>query len=69
MNHIEMLERELDQKTHHGQLYTLAEIAEKICASYGAECIEGVCPGFRYCRQRKNGVLEWLRKVVEDGSH
>lgn len=46
--------------------YTIEEIAQKICESY-EECTEGVCPGFDYCDVRKkNGILEWLRKVVEE---
>lgn len=42
--------------------YTLEEIADLICNSYG-ECCETTCPGFDYCRQNKNGVLTWLEKL------
>lgn len=45
--------------------YTLEEIAGKICESY-EECTEGECPGWDYCGKEHNGVLEWLRKVVEE---
>lgn len=45
--------------------YTLEEIADKICESYD-ECVEGKCPGFDFCRPLHNGVLEWLRKVMEE---
>jgi hypothetical protein len=54
--------KDFQKKTH----YTLEEIAQKICESY-EECTEGVCPGFDYCNRRlkKNGVLEWLKEIVE----
>lgn len=63
MNHIEWLERQQEPKP---KTYTLEEIAKKICDSY-EECTEGECPGFDYCNRRlnKNGVLEWLKEIVE----
>lgn len=41
---------------------TLEELADKICKSY-ADCPEE-CPGFAYCRFKRNGTLVWLQKVV-----
>ncbi len=52
--------KDFQKKTH----YTLEEIAGKICDSY-EECTEGVCPGFALCSNGHNGILNWLRKVVE----
>ena len=45
------------------QLYSVKEIAQKICESY-EECKEGECPGFAYCRHEKKGTLVWLQKVL-----
>jgi hypothetical protein len=64
MNHIEMLERELDQKREpKPKTYTLEEIAQKICDSY-KYCTED-CPGFEYCRHDKKGVLVWLKTILK----
>ena len=46
------------------KLYSLEEIAEKICQAQGDTCTEGVCPGFDYCRHGKNGCLVWLTKII-----
>lgn len=65
MNHIEMFERELDQKREpKPKTYTIEEIARKICDSY-EECKEGECPGFAYCRNEKRGTLIWLTEVMK----
>ncbi len=45
------------------QVYTIEQLADKICKSQ-QECAEGVCPGFDYCRQGKNGCLVWLTKII-----
>lgn len=45
------------------ELYTIEEIAQKICDSY-EECTEGECPGFDYCRHERKGTLVWLLKVL-----
>lgn len=52
--------KDFQKKTH----YTLAEIARKICDSY-EECSED-CPGWGNCDKGRNGVLVWLREVVEN---
>lgn len=44
------------------QTMTLEDLATKICADF-EDCAED-CPGFQFCGPHKNGVLEWLRKVV-----
>lgn len=68
MNHIEMLERELDQKREpKPKTYTIEEIAQKICESY-EECKEGECPGFAYCRHERKGTIVWLQKVLNGDS-
>ena len=45
------------------ELYTIEEIAQKICDSY-KYCKEGECPGFAYCRHEGTGTLAWLKKVL-----
>lgn len=44
------------------KLYTLDEIARKICKSYD-KCDED-CVGFDCCSEYHNGALAWLREVV-----
>ncbi len=50
--------------TDFQQLYSLEEIAQKICDSQH-ECSEA-CVGFADCHKGQNGVLVWLRKVLKN---
>ena len=50
---------------------TLEELARKLCNSltnddsYDA-CYDGTCPAAAYCRHGHNGMIDWLRKVVNE---
>lgn len=44
---------------------TLEELAKKICDHFDQEdCYDGGCPAAAYCRHAHNGMIDWLRKVV-----
>lgn len=49
---------------------TLEELAQKLCQHVsGAEaagCYDGSCPAAEYCRHKHNGMIELLRKVVNE---
>ena len=46
-------------------LYTLEAIATRICNSYDADDCDAKCPASDYCRKGHNGMIDWLRKVME----
>lgn len=51
---------------------TLVELACRICNSIAstdddcAGCHDGSCPAIQYCRHGHNGMIDWLRKVLQD---
>ena len=47
------------------KVITLEELAEKLCASY-EECDADGCPAASCCRHGHNGMLAWLREVLDD---
>lgn len=53
-----------------GQAMTLEELAQRICnniSNYendGRGCYDGSCPAAANCRHGHNGMIDWLRKVV-----
>jgi hypothetical protein len=53
------------------KVITLQELAQRICHSIANEeigcesCYDGSCPAAAYCRHGHNGMLDFLRKVLE----
>ena len=60
-----LLQKEMEQneKVQKG-MYTLDEIAVRICNSIDAEACE-TCPATNYCKAGHNGMLDWLREVMK----
>lgn len=50
-------------KDFQEKTYTLEELAKKICDSIPAEECDH-CPATLYCRTGHNGMLDWLKKVL-----
>ena len=55
--------------TDNGKTMTLAELALCICNSYTADDCNTACPAALYCRAGHNGMLDWLRKVLENAQN
>lgn len=49
---------------------TLEELAKKICCQIfddnDGECWDGSCPAAAYCRHERNGMIVYMRKVVNE---
>lgn len=50
---------------------TLEELARRICNTLTEEsdddfaCYNGRCPAADYCRHGHNGMIDWLKRMVE----
>lgn len=53
--------------TDNGKTMTLAELAARLCHSFECDRYnDGGCPAASYCSVGHNGMLDWLRKVLQD---
>ena len=56
--------------TDDGKTMTLKELAACLCSSFDCDRYsDGGCPAGQYCREGHNGMMDWLRKVVNDDVH
>lgn len=61
---LKILQRQHEERKN-GKLYTLEEIARQLCNSRDADDCES-CPAAKHCFSGHNGMLEWLREVMEN---
>jgi hypothetical protein len=55
--------------TDGDKVLPLEKLAEHLCYGLTVEdneaCYNGECPAADYCRHGHNGMIDWLRKVLE----